>query len=167
MKRLNIDKVYKYIPKQEKKEESISNTQSIQINQIKHIKHGIDAKRQQQKNRLIYHKKHQQSRINPQNNFQQNSFIRCAKCNKPITEQLSSFHNDEKNEDYCFDCALNEAKILLSADSKNKIMYLGAGTFGEVKEIKSEKKFMIIKRVKFSKPKFEKFSMNYLPFDQY
>ncbi len=167
MKRLNSDKIYKYIPKQEIKNEIFQNSESIKVNQVKHVKHKIDFKRQQTKNRLEYHKKHFKAKINVNDKNQSNSSIKCSRCNKIINDELSIFFNDEKKEYYCFDCALEEAKILLSPDPKNKVIYLGAGTFGEVKEIKSEKKLMIIKRIKFTKPKFEKFSMNYLPIDQY
>lgn len=171
MKRLNSDKVYKYIPKQDNSKNIDSYNENIIINDvkpIKPIKHNIDYKRKQSKNRFIYYNKHQNKLHHNTNEEKPMLPIKkCSKCNRQITDELSSFHNEEKKEDYCFDCALIEAKILLNADPKNKIMYLGAGTFGEIKEIKSEKKFMIIKRVKFAKPKYEKFSMNYLPFDQY
>ncbi|HPC38956.1 MAG TPA: hypothetical protein PLF21_06560 [Exilispira sp.] len=173
MKRLNSDKIYKYVPKKENPDNSeiVENNKIVEkINSERHINHFKDFKKRYNKNRIISHNK--SSRIkhyNQNHNINQTnqSYKKCSKCNRNIIDELSSFYNEEKNEYYCFDCALNEAKNLLSPDPKNIIMYLGAGTFGEIKEIKSEKKFMIIKRIKFSKPKFEKFSMNYLPFDQY
>ena len=167
MKRLNSDKIYKYVPKQVEKENE-PNTISLPVTNFKHPKHEIDYKRKRQKGRSIYHKNHPYNSDNFQKNRQNNQiYTRCSRCSKAISDQLSSFFNEEKNEHLCFDCALIEAKNLLSPDPKNRVLYLGAGTFGEIKEIKSEKKFMIIKRIKFSKPKYEKFSMNYLPFDQY
>lgn len=167
MKRINSDKIYKYIPKNE----NDSELQSLKTNDVfpnkqnKPIRHNFNLKRRHQKNRIIYHNKNKTYQHT--NNGKNIIYNKCTKCNKQILDELSSFYNEEKNEYYCFDCALNEAKNLLNPDPKNRIIYLGAGTFGEVKEIKSEKKFMIIKRIKFSKPKYEKFSMNYLPLDQY
>lgn len=168
MKRLNSDKIYKYVPKKDisnKFEEDFDNKIIEEINPEKYINH---FQKRHNKNRFAIHNKNNRSRHSPQNLTKLNqNYKKCSKCNRNILDELSSFYNEEKNEYYCFDCALEEARNQLSPDPKNIIMYLGAGTFGEIKEIKSEKKFMIIKRIKFSKPKFEKFSMNYLPFDQY
>lgn len=163
MKRLNSDKVYKYIPKGNSEEDTQINSAN------RYTGHKPNINRRHLKNRFPNHVKNRiRNDIPLQNHYNvKEIYNKCAKCNKQIIDDLSAFYNEEKNEYYCFDCALIEAKKLLNPDPKNKVMYLGAGTFGEIKEIKSEKKFMIIKRIKFSKPKYEKFSINYLPFDQY
>ncbi len=160
MKRLNSDKVYKYVPKNNSNEKE-------NLNYSRHLIHREDHKRHKQRNKFINKKKYQYIQKEFINNNENSNLLRCLKCNRVIIDQLNSFHKEDNNEYYCFECALDEAKTLLNPDPKNRVIYLGAGTFGEVKEIKSEKKFMIIKRIKFTKPKFEKFSLNYLPFDQY
>ncbi len=127
----------------------------------KHNKHTIDEKRLNQKKRFTHYTPASNNKYF--NNKSQKANIFCSRCNKELYDLLNSFYNEEKNEYYCFDCALAEVKEKLQPDPKNRIIYLGAGTFGEVKEIKSEKKFMILKRIRYLKPKFEKFAVNYLP----
>ena len=218
MKHLNSDKVYKYIPKDQKENEkarqpanntiakpnntetsreelnsknrtfsNVKNNPDLNKNHpddknnnnrfdynvedknqdyenhfyYKHNKHTIDEKRLNQKKRFTHYTPASNNKYF--NNKSQKTNIFCSRCNKELYDLLNSFYNEEKNEYYCFDCALAEVKEKLQPDPKNRIIYLGAGTFGEVKEIKSEKKFMILKRIRYLKPKFEKFAVNYLP----
>jgi hypothetical protein len=218
MKHLNSDKVYKYIPKDQKENEktrqptnnTIAKSNNIETSReelnsknrtfsnvknnpdlnknhpndknnnnrfdynvedkkqdyenhfyYKHNKHTIDEKRLNQKKRFTHYTPASNNKYI--NTKQQKTNIFCSRCKKELYDLLNSFYNEEKNEYYCFDCALAEVKEKLQPDPKNRIIYLGAGTFGEVKEIKSEKKFMILKRIRYLKPKFEKFAVNYLP----
>ncbi|MCX8058004.1 MAG: hypothetical protein N3A58_01145 [Spirochaetes bacterium] len=89
----------------------------------------------------------------------------CSICGKVVFDKSSAFLiNDEKGEELiCFECAKNQIEKKYNISQRNKIIYLGAGTFGEIRQIKGEKGFVILRRFKFCSPKHEKFSNAYLP----
>lgn len=97
--------------------------------------------------------------------YYNNEKVICSNCGKVIYDKSSSFTiKGEKEENFvCFDCAKNEIEKKYNISPRNKIVYLGAGTFGEIRQIKGEKGFIILRRFKYCSPKHEKFSNAYLP----
>lgn len=86
----------------------------------------------------------------------------CSLCKKKIIDDTTSFYIEDEDRYLCFDCAIKEIKNKFNISSKNKIIYLGSGTFGEIREIKSENTFVILRRIQLVKPKYEKFTSSYL-----
>jgi len=88
----------------------------------------------------------------------------CSICGKTIYDKYSSFALKEGSEErlICFECAKNEIEKKNNISPRNKLVYLGAGTFGEIRQIKGDRSFIIIKRYKFCSPKHEKFTEPFL-----
>lgn len=110
------------------------------------------------KNNKYVHKDKGNSQSN--NNFHEYNI--CSLCGKKIIDDTTSFYIEEEKRYLCFDCAIKEIKMKFNISSKNKVIYLGSGTFGEIREVKSENTFVILRRIQFVKPKYEKFTSSYL-----
>ncbi len=89
----------------------------------------------------------------------------CELCKSQITDNNGTFDYGD-NKIICFDCVVKQIREQYNIPSRHKIIYYGAGTFAETRDLKSEKEYFIVKRYQYCPPKHEKFTSNYLPEDK-
>ena len=76
----------------------------------------------------------------------------CAKCNKKIEEMDSSIKDSKKELYYHFNCVMDEIKKDNVVEGKQRIVYLGSGTFGIIEDIGPDlnnHKFIIKKKIQY------------------
>lgn len=77
--------------------------------------------------------------------------LTCVRCNEPIRNPETALSTPDGGEPIHFDCAIREVADREQLGAKEKICYLGQGTFGIIRYAQgtAEKGFVIKKRIPY------------------
>ena len=118
------------------------------------------------KNNRNNHNSKPQSRQSRRKHYQYNSqnkrrfphrkkrnIVKCCLCNKIISDTSTIINEKNLNKPAHFDCILNQLKKEYKLTPREKIYYLGGGSFGIVQDRgpKSQIRFFIRKRIEYEK----------------